>query len=683
MLTNTLTSMSKRMRQFVRLVIIVLKNRLCNLRLHMRRLHDIELQVPDIKITQKPPSPQPYDENKIKAVLQLAKRKMNEQLQFSDGKRSKHRLYIKMDKETVIRSVIGLVVEDGLSPHIFSSKHMDNILRPICEAISEKEGKKFKINEAEIERIISLIANYIRNDFSNDLHWRLLSIRIDTDLNASPNTFCVSAQFIDDGEIKTHMLGIIHLEDDGQLKEEHIKHILYKFNIDSNQVISAFWDHTKSKYKLNIKNSDYLHEIEQYEFYPDLNLGDVQITRYFGQSAQMCLLDILQNSTIYKSFLECRNMAKFLSEVSNGYYEIFEKNNLNIPQLDSPWKWGSTYKMMKDLHEARNILQNVKFENFDNSEEQFDVNDQLWSFIEAFCNSLTYLQKSILKYHKEELHIGDFYAQWLKCKLLTEKLLTANSEENSVSYLILTELLDAMKKRSNNLLNQERFVACIYLDPRFQRTLNEEQKSNAVEYLKKLWSRAKLYNTDESDTVEAAAELFDDDEDAFLNEFLSHDIQVKDTKTNDVYQKIERLKLTFQMVDTNILSYWRSQKSSDPEMHAISTICFAIPATEIYNKTRYLHIYRLDLDSNLSTFTKENLLNIRLNAHLLDDALAHLQLSKEDGSNLSCYSDGDIEVYDLSEDDNSNTKSTLTAKSATVNNTANPSPVNNSPVDIE
>ncbi|XP_065361530.1 uncharacterized protein LOC135955149 [Calliphora vicina] len=642
-----------------------LKNRLCNLRLHMRRSHQIEVKLPNDRPTEQPPSPQPYDEDQIKAVLKVAKRKMKEQI-GNDEKRPKHRLCIKMDKNTIIRSVIGLIVEDGVAPHVISSKNFKVLLRPMCEAISDREGKEFKMEETEIERIISSMANYVRNDFSNDLHCRLLSIKLDTDLNASQKTYCVSARFINEGVIQSHILGIIDLKSDEQLSEEHIKQVLHKFNIDSNQIVSAFWDNSKQKYNKLIKNSEYLNEIQQFESYPDIYLGDVKIERYMGANAQLCLLDLFKNSSIFQTFLQCRNLAKFISEESNGYHELFEQNNLSIPQLDSPWKWGSTYKMMHDLHEARHILEKVKFEKFDQPEDQFEANDELWSFIEAFSKSIIYLQKSILKYYTEELHIGDFYSQWLKCKLLTVKLIAANNKQNILLSTILTEMLKVIENRTKELLSQDSFVACIFLDPRFQRTLDSEQKSIATEYLKKLWCRAKLYTVDDTESLEESAQLFDDDEDAFLNEFLSHDIPVKDNRTSDVYQKIEGLKLAFQMVDTNILSFWRSQKASEPEVYSLSTICFAIPATEIYSKLRYSHIYRLDTNSNLSDFTKENILNIRLNVHLLDEALSQLQLINDDRSNTSTFSEGEVDIYDISEDDNSNTASSIATHSGIV-----------------
>lgn len=100
---------------------------------------------------------------------------------------------------------------------------------------------------------------------------------------------------------------------------------------------------------------------------------------------------------------------------------------------------------------------------------------------------------------------------------------------------------------------------------------------------------------------------------------------------------------------------------------------------QIYDKIRYSHVYRLDIDSDLSAYTKENLLNIRLNAHLLDEALSHLQLSKDDRSHGSTSSEDDTEMFGFSEDENSNTASTLTNASMVVASTTDNITVNSLP----
>ncbi|TMW47897.1 hypothetical protein DOY81_007020 [Sarcophaga bullata] len=640
-----------------------MQNRTCNLRLHMRRSHNIEVEPAKLESLNTIP-PLPYNEERIRAVLKVARRKMVDNSHLKENQNKKQRIFVKMDKSIIIRSVLGFVVEDKMTLNTIGSNHMQSILQPLCAAITEDEGKEFKVDVPETERMLALVANLIRNDFSNELHWRLLSLKIENDLFASPNTFLLTAMFIDKSQIQKRILGIINLENDEQLTECHIKDTLHKYNIDSNQIISAYWDNTKSNYHKHISNSEYLSEIENFEKYPDIQLGDIKVERYIGTMAHQCVLDVLKNPNIFKQFLECRNLVKFISDETNGYYELFEKHELPLPQLDSPWKYGSTHQMIAHLSEARSILDCIKYEQPDEPEDRFDMNDNMWSFIDAFRKYMNIIQKSIIKFYGEEMHCGDFYAQWLKCRLITEKYLSAETKADSCFHIILNELSNCIETRMQMLLTQDRYVACLYLDPRFQRTLNSPQKSIALEYLKKLWSRARLYNfeivgkdTENLEDISIDDPSVDEDEDAFLNEFLSQDVQIKDNKTADVYRKIENLKLSFQMVDTNILLFWKGQQQTEPEMHALSSICLAIPATQNYCKINFNDFIQLESDENLSDFTKKHLLFLRLNPEQLTNAVKRLDLTKEDHSNesVSCESD--------SEDDNSNAASTSTAYS--------------------
>ncbi|XP_073836253.1 uncharacterized protein [Musca autumnalis] len=592
-------------------------NRVFNLRQHLRKVHSVDIEVQD-----------------------ATKRKMlEERQQGPTEKRMKRRAYIEVDKRLFMRSMIGLVVEDGIEPHIINGKNMANIIKPICSALSEQEAKQFTIDSNRIAHNIDQLASYIHSNCCKDLHGRLLSLKIDTDINASANTFCLSTQFIEEGQVETRLLGIIKLnEGETQFSEKHIQEILNKFDININQLVSVSWDHSKVNCYREVSNCRYQIEIEYFECYPDILIGNIRVEPYMSTIAHNCFMDLFKNPRIFQMLMECRNFAKFLNDESNGYYQIFEENNLKVPQVDSPWRWGSTYDMINDLFMARGVLQNTKFEPIASSEDQFTASDDMWEFISAYCEALKYLHKTLSRYSEEEQHIGDFYAQWLKCKLLNEKLVKKLTNKESFIGLIALELQNSIENRTKTLLEQDRFTGCLYLDPRFQHTLNLSQKMTAVEYLKKLWSQAKLYNpqmmkTTTADQQESAQtppppqQQFDDDEDEFLNDFLCNGIKGKDVTTADFHRHLEKLKLPFQMVDTNILFFWREWKFSEPELHYLSSICFAIPATQVHTKPRYSHIFTNTSRPNLSS---ERLLFIRLNSHLLDNAFKQVDILKED-----------------------------------------------------
>lgn len=111
----------------------------------------------------------------------------------------------------------------------------------------------------------------------------------------------------------------------------------------------------------------------------------------------------------------------------------------------------------------------------------------------SICKSL---QKTIIKFQEEQLNYGDFYAQWLKCKLSTENIVAENiGSESSLKFKIGSTLLKSLEKITSKLLSNESLNACIFLDSRFQHILTANKRSDAICYLKLLWDRMKRKNT--------------------------------------------------------------------------------------------------------------------------------------------------------------------------------------------
>ena len=556
----------------------VRNNRSFNLILHLKKKHEIEVES--------------YNASLKDDVINRAKKRKLVQIEHSTASKCPKRcLYVEMDKKMFKRAVLGLLLEDCVQPQVFGSENMQALLMPICEGLREERNKILKIDEIETERVLCSLATNLRNTFSNELHWRMLSLKIDADVNTKGNHFCLSVLFIEKGELQTRALGIIDLGDKACLTEEHIKEVLHKFNIDSSQIISAYCDDTKAHYNESVANSDYLDKINKFEIFNKITVGDIKLERYMGTTIQHCILELFKNKSIFHAFLQCRNVVKFIKN-SNKYEELFKENNLSTPQLDSPWKWSTTYTMMKRLEEARNILKNISYESNIGSEDNFNLDDSLWDFIISYCKVLNTVQKALIKCYSEDMHIGDFYVQFLKCKLLVEKLLKEKNHQYSYIEVIAETFIESIRKTSDILLNQERFVTCLYLDPRFQQTLNLSQRTQANRFLRKLWTRAKIYNIDMPNSARKYTDNQDidlreqkseneDDEDTILNQFLRQNIQNAGTRQSDVYYKFETLKLPFQTVDVNILKFWQDLSTREPELYALSEICFAIPATQV------------------------------------------------------------------------------------------------------
>ncbi|XP_037881437.1 uncharacterized protein LOC119632553 [Glossina fuscipes] len=618
-------------------------NRSYNLRQHLRKLHNIDLEPRPEELPHC--SPQPYDESQIKDLLKVAKRRMLEDQEMA-AKRARRCLPIELEKSTMINAVMGLVVHDGLPLKIFDSKYMKALLNPICESISDLGGKEFHITKIRCHHAVDLVADYIRKCFASDLTWRLLSLKFESFLESKPGIRRVFAQYVHKGQVAAHILGIIDFNINSSEKiEKKLKELLDKFHIDMKQVIAACDYSRPSWHGSEMSNAEYMDYIDKFEEYNEIAIKDIKISRPLGHIAQLCAFDVIKNEDVYSYILECRNLARFLSNPSNGYYELLESKELRIPKVDSPCVWGSTYVMMEALKATAVVLRNIKFEPLEQEEDKFNLNEDLWSFIESYCIAMGSLQKAIIKFSQEEVHYGDFYAQWLKTKLMTEKLHEIHRNKKKFCLKLITLLLQSFEDRSKEILRHKHLYACLFLDPRFQHTLTLQEKLEAISYLKQLWNRAKVFQSNAieekripigsdnaNNRVGQPTELLDD-EDAFLNEFLSQDIPIRDRTVDDVHVKIEKFKLPFQLVDTNVLQFWQEQNFSEPELYILSSVCFAMPITPIPQKIKtlcsLLKSLTNDNSGDPSGRTLENLTFIRLNMHLLSKTIAALPLFEQ------------------------------------------------------
>ncbi|XP_037950632.1 uncharacterized protein LOC119681494 [Teleopsis dalmanni] len=579
------------------------------------------------------------------------------------------KIKIEMSRKKFFRSYIGLVIEDGIPFNVLNSENMRNIINPICHTLSENLKKNFCLNSTNCKSVLKLVADNIKENIKTELHQRLISLKLDSATRLSRNLFVLSAQFIKNNEITSTILGMVELKEvapnSSRNMATEIINLLSKYNVNLNQVVSITSDSGASMIKTTTilshcssfnefyeeneveeANDVYLKNIELFEYTSDIQFGDIQICRCAAHTAQLCALDVTKNPNIKTYLMNCRNLVKFIKKNSNDYSQIFELRNLALPQLDCPTRWGSTYNMIEKVYAAKEILGNVESVQNKSLDENFKLTDDFWDFVNSYCTVFEPLQRTIMKFQEEHLHYGNFFAQWLKCKIMISKIVN-KLDKNSLIFKIGTDLLNNIETRTAKLLTNKSLNACLYLDPRFSHTLSVEKKDEAVIFLKRLYDRLKaldsalLKDKENSatncikmeDPLECADEkVTHDDEDEYLNEYLSHHFEAQTHDNMNVYTKIENLKLPFQRVDINVLDFWKERQFADPELHALAKICFAIPPSQVTIEPAFssLKLILADQQNRVNHETLENILMVKLNPLFLDQAIDDMPLFESD-----------------------------------------------------
>nr|XP_044250883.1 uncharacterized protein LOC108069747 [Drosophila takahashii] len=121
-------------------------------------------------------------------------------------------------------------------------------------------------------------------------------------------------------------------------------------------------------------------------------------------------------------------------------------------------------------------------------------------------------------------------------------------------------------------------------------------------------------------------------EDDLLDEYLAQGILSNTVSTNDIYSKIKNLQLPPMRSDANVLSFWKEKQNTDPELYALSNVCFAVPPTQVTIERAFstLKLVLTDNRNRLSEETLENILLVKLNPNFLDAAIDTLPLFQND-----------------------------------------------------
>ena len=89
---------------------------------------------------------------------------------------------------------------------------------------------------------------------------------------------------------------------------------------------------------------------------------------------------------------------------------------------------------------------------------ELKLTEEDWSDILQLAEALTPSKIFTNMLQSVKLTLGDFYSQWINCKLKTKKIGTP----------FAVALLDAMTESEKKLLTNEAFVFAILLDPRYE-----------------------------------------------------------------------------------------------------------------------------------------------------------------------------------------------------------------------
>lgn len=334
-----------------------------------------------------------------------------------------------------------------------------------------------------------------------------MSIKVDIATRLDRSVMGVNVQFCNEGKIVLRNLCVKELK--SRHTGEHIKKelidVLAEFKISPSQIYSITTDNAANMVRAvqllgeeadihleldsdeeepedNTQNQEHLSQVEEewastLEALPnDLQWEGVLGLRCAAHTLQLAVADVLKEPGITAILNSSRSLCRKLRTPNISY--ILDRLGQTKPILDCPTRWHSTLDMVESLLEVRDVYKDVIPRGPPGSSSSI-LSDSEWSCLQDIARTLKPAKLATKRLQEEQLLVGDFLEAWLRCKIDTK----------SINSSLAQSLYTAMEQREEKLFNSPAILCGIFMDPRWQLLLSNEQKLVAEEHLLLVWQR--------------------------------------------------------------------------------------------------------------------------------------------------------------------------------------------------
>lgn len=198
-------------------------------------------------------------------------------------------------------------------------------------------------------------------------------------------------------------------------------------------------------------------------------------------------------------------------------------------------------------------------------------------------------------------------------------------------------LIAQMKSREEILFNNQVLNAAVFLDPRYQKFMPNENKENAIHYLQRLYVKIESMNkmTRSNDTVEQPNTESDELAAFLCSIYGDSDNNNTDTERSDenqtpiiceenICEKLKKFIGSTLPIDACIFDYWENNKQAQPELYKLASVIHAVPPTQTTVERAFsaMALILSPLRTNLCDTVLENILTLRLNREIFEEICA-------------------------------------------------------------
>lgn len=244
---------------------------------------------------------------------------------------------------------------------------------------------------------------------------------------------------------------------------------------------------------------------------------------------------------------------------------------------------------------------------------EWELTEKISKILAPFAQLTTLMQR-------ETISLSDFFGGWAKLKMALTKF---PGDE------LCEKLMAQMKERERDLFNNPILNAAVFLDPRYQKFMPNENKENAISYLKRLNDKIKsLEETARNNNTTEPLNSEPDELDAFLSTIYgttndSQDVQqsASTQPENNIHTQLNDFNGIPEINrNESIFDYWEKNKHAKPELYKLAAIIHSVPPTQTTVERAFsaMALILSPLRTNLNDIHLENMLLVRLNRDIFE-----------------------------------------------------------------
>lgn len=571
---------------------------------------------------------------------------------------------VNISRKEFVSGCLKFVVLDGRPFNIFRDIGFQQIVSPILREF-DRINEHIPLGLHYIQRIAKNVQIYIVNQIKSEMMGKLVSLQLDLTNHFQRCILGISVQYYVGNELVLRVLAMRRLQESTSALNlaTEIRRILGEYDVDVDNIYTVTTDNGANVllctqilqimqekrldfFLLNCDGSDIndealnaLIEIESERILQNQSMHFVHIIHCGAHTFQLGIGDALKTFPAEDVVKTCRDVVKKLRTPT--IVNLLKLRQSNLAKIDIDIRWSSIHDMVSVSCFVEYPVAHINYRDFlqldrlndlkpfclemASLNKDFHMDEDIWSKMNDIIRVLKVLKDATVQLQKQNLTMTDSFGIWLEARARLEVIPHCP---------LSTIVLQKMDVRQETVFKNDVMYAAMFLDPRFQIMLTEDQISTAKKHLTYLHQKQiQKLNAIQQEIVTSAVERRENDNENLLEKYMQKIESNKKMVTHSKKEPIRDPSLQIELVQfeaiersaatVKIMDFWFQNRFNFPILYQLSRTIFAVPPTEV-SIERHFSTLTFILNKYRNRLTDENLetvLFLKLNESIFHQSI--------------------------------------------------------------